>query len=181
VPYWSSVFAMTQLMLTAVGDDREGLVSALSRVVEAHGGSWLDSQLARLAGKFAGIVLVEVPADNVTAFTAESAQLQGELGWKIDAIVAGGGGAQGREVHVQLVGLDRPGMVRQITAALAEHHVSIRAFRSWTHQAPHSGGLLFEAEAVLALPVGLAIEDVRAALEPIADELMVDLELAEPS
>ena len=181
MPAWSSVVTMTQLVLTAVGDDREGLVSALSRVVEAHGGNWLDSQLARLAGKFAGIVLVEVPADRVTAFTAESAQLQGEICWKIDAVVASGGGAEAREVHVQLVGLDRPGMVRQISAALADHHVSIRGFRSWTHHAPQGGGLLFEAEATLALPADLAMDDVRAALEPIADELMVDLELAETS
>jgi glycine cleavage system regulatory protein len=172
---------MTQLVLTAVGDDREGLVSALSRAVEDHGGNWLDSQLARLAGKFAGIVLVEVPDANVAAFTDATAGLLDQLGWKVDVNPAGAGGAAGREVQVHLVGLDRPGMVRQVSSALAGQRVSIRDFRSWTQNAPQGGGLLFEAEAVVTLPSGVDVETVRAALEPIADELMVDLDLAEPA
>lgn len=168
---------MTLLVLTAVGDDREGLVSALSRAVEAHGGNWLDSQLARLAGKFAGIVLVDIPDESIGAFTDVAVGLRDEIGWKVDATPAGAGGAAGREVQVHLVGLDRPGMVRQVSAALAEQRVNIRSFRTWTHEAPQGGGLLFEAEAVVNLPAGLDELAVRLALEPIADELMVDLEL----
>lgn len=171
---------MTHLVLTAVGDDREGLVSALSRAVEDHGGNWLDSQLAKLAGKFAGIVLVDVPDAGVAAFTQAASGLLDELGWKVDVTPAGTGGSDGSEVQVHLVGLDRPGMVRQVSAALAAQLVSIRHFRSWTRNAPQGGGVLFEAEAVVTLPTGVDVEAVRAALEPIADELMVDLELAEP-
>ena len=52
---------MTKLVLTLLGDDQPGLVSRVSRVVADEGGSWLESQLARLAGTFAGIALVEVP------------------------------------------------------------------------------------------------------------------------
>jgi len=172
---------MTQLVLTAVGDDREGLVSALSTAVESHAGNWLDSQFARLAGKFAGVVLVELPAEEVSAFTAAAAALRDEIGWKVDVTPAAAGGAVGREVQVHLLGLDRPGMVRQISTALAEQHVSITGFQSLTRDAPESGGVLFEATAVVTLPDGLEVEAVRAALEPIADELMVDLELVEPS
>ena len=171
---------MTQLVLTAVGDDREGLVSALSRAVESHGGNWLDSQLARLAGKFAGIVLVDIPAENTPAFTDAAAGLLDAIGWKVEVTPAGTGGAEGHEVLVHLVGLDRPGMVHSVTAALAEQHVTIRSFRSWTQNSPQGGGLLFEAEAVVSLPSVVDLGVVREALEPIADELMVDLDLVEP-
>lgn len=170
---------MTLLVLTAVGDDREGLVLALSRAVEEHGGNWLDSQLARLAGKFAGIALVDIPAEAVEAFIEAAAELREQIGWKVEVTPAGSGGEAGHEVRVHLVGLDRPGMVQQVSAALAEQHVSIRSFRSWTHNAPQGGGLLFEAEAVVTLAPGTDPDAVRLALEPIADELMVDLELAE--
>ena len=51
----------TSLVLTFVGDDRPGLVNAVSQTVAAHGGTWLESRSARLAGKFAGVVLVGVP------------------------------------------------------------------------------------------------------------------------
>ena len=52
---------MASLILTIVGPDRPGLVRALSEAVAARGGSWLESRMARLAGQFAGIVLVEAP------------------------------------------------------------------------------------------------------------------------
>ena len=52
---------MAHFVLTVSGDDRPGLVSAISAIVNARGGSWEHSQLSQLAGKFAGIVLVSVP------------------------------------------------------------------------------------------------------------------------
>lgn len=185
----ATVTAMTHLVLTAIGDDREGLVSALSRTVESHGGNWLDSQFSHLAGKFAGIVLIEIPASGVQELTAAAAALEGEVGLSVEvtqgraqapaAAEASASAAEARAVAVRLVGLDRPGLVRQISTALAEQRVSIGSFRSWTSSAPQGGGVLFEAESVVSVPAGLEIEVVRAALEPIADELMVDLELDE--
>ncbi len=52
---------MTPLVLTLIGDDRAGLVSAVAGAVSEHGGNWDRSQMAELAGKFAGIVLVTIP------------------------------------------------------------------------------------------------------------------------
>ena len=56
---------MTSLVLTFVGDDRPGLVNAISEKVLEFGGTWLESRSVRLAGKFAGVVLVQVPDDNL--------------------------------------------------------------------------------------------------------------------
>lgn len=175
---------MAQLVLTAIGDDREGLVSALSRVVDDNGGNWLDSQFARLAGKFAGIVLVDLEEDRAEALEVAVADLLDEVGWKIEVTraetatgPAGAPARTGEPIGLHLIGLDRHGMVRQITAALAEQHVSIDDFRSWTSDAPEGGGVLFEAEAVVRLPADTEAGAVREALEPIANELMVDLDL----
>ncbi|WP_152352752.1 glycine cleavage system protein R [Brachybacterium subflavum] len=196
---------MTQLVLTAIGEDREGLVSALARVVETQGGNWLDSQFARLAGTFAGIVLVEIDESRATALEAAVADLLAEVGWSIevtrapespaaaagdegptgDSAATGTGGAAGHRaaapLRVHLLGQDRPGMVHQVSRALAEQGVSIESFRSWTLDAPEGGGVLFEAEALVRLPrseAGVAAGDVvRSVLEPIANDLMVDLDL----
>ena len=59
---------MTTLVLTVVGDDRQGLVAAVADVVDAHGGNWENSELAELAGAFAGIIEVSVAAGRVTSF-----------------------------------------------------------------------------------------------------------------
>ena len=56
----------TPLVLTFVGDDRPGLVNAISEKVAASGATWLESRSVRLAGKFAGVVLISVPDDRLT-------------------------------------------------------------------------------------------------------------------
>lgn len=175
---------MTKLVLTAIGDDREGLVSALSTVVDDHGGNWLDAEFARLAAKFAGIVLVDVPDEGVDAFSEAVAALEAQVGWRIDVTPAAETGGPGVHVpatsaplRLYLVGLDRPGTVREVTTALAEQKVTIDRFHSWTSDAPEGGGLLFEVDATVRLGEGTDEADLRTALETIAGELMVDLDL----
>ncbi len=167
---------MTKLVLTLLGDDQPGLVSRVSRVVADEGGSWLESQLARLAGTFAGIALVEVPPDNVeslrTALTGLSDVL--EVTVKDAAVRAP---VEGRRLVLHLVGHDQPGIVRSITAALASRGVSIEQLATAIVEAPMAGGLLFEADAVLTAPVELSLDELQGDLESLAGELMVDLDL----
>jgi len=55
------------LVLTVIGDDRPGLVEQLSTAISTHQGNWLESSMSRLAGKFAGILKVSVPAEQAPA------------------------------------------------------------------------------------------------------------------
>ena len=50
------------LVITVIGDDQPGLVEQLSTTISGHGGNWLESSMSHLAGKFAGILKVAVPA-----------------------------------------------------------------------------------------------------------------------
>lgn len=175
---------MAELVLTAIGDDREGLVSALSTVVADHGGNWLDSQFARLAGKFSGVVLIELEADRAEQLEVAVADLLDEVGWKIEVTPVAEPGARGTHVSatadpltLHLLGQDRPGMVREVAGALAAQHVTIDRFRSWTSPAPEGGGVLFEVDAEVRLGQGSDEASVRESLEQIAAELMVDLDL----
>ncbi len=56
---------MADLVLTLIGPDRPGLVEAVAEPIAAHGGNWLESRMAHLAGQFAGIVLYRRRADAV--------------------------------------------------------------------------------------------------------------------
>jgi glycine cleavage system regulatory protein len=169
---------MVSYVLTVLGDDRPGLVDSLSGVVTAHGGNWERSQMARLGGKFAGIVQISVPS-------AAAAQLQAALGELNDAgllqvrIDAAGTApvAEGERFVLSLVGTDRPGLVHSVSSALAEIGASIEELDTATSSAPMSGGPLFEATAAVVLPVGVTIEAVRDRLEALADHLMVDIDL----
>jgi len=170
---------MATFVLTVLGDDRPGLVSALSEPISAHGGSWERSQLAQLAGKFAGIVVVSVAGDRYDALVADLAAL-GEQGLRI-AVERSDEPAprEAQGLVLELIGNDRPGIVAEISSALAEHDVSIEELTTDVHEAPHAGGMLFEARAVLDAPTSADLDRLRAVLEGLADELMVDLTLTD--
>lgn len=173
----------TTYVLTAIGDDRPGLVAALAAAVDEHGGNWVDSQLALLAGKFAGIVQVELPDESVAAFLGALPALAEEAGLAVEATegaVEGTDSGPRTALRLHLLGQDRTGMVREVTSALRSQGATIDGLRSWTREAPEGGGMLFEAEAELRLPAEAEEADVREALETIASELMVDLELDTP-
>src|SRR4249919_3634570 len=109
---------MTDLVLTLIGDDRPGLVDAVAAIIAAHDGSWLESRMTHLAGKFAGILRAELPASQAAAALKALAGLESR-GLRVVAETgerAASGPAAGepgdRAMQLDLVGLDRPGIVR---------------------------------------------------------------------
>lgn len=168
----------TQLVLTAIGADRSGLVSALSDTIAAGGGNWLDGRMASLAGQFAGILLVEVSAERTDALIAQLHSL-GTQGLRLTIEKSDGEPATpgGRTCKLELLGHDRPGIVRDISRVLAGLQVSIADFETERSSGSFSGEAMFKARALLQLPEQLAIDQVRQALEALANELMVDLSI----
>ena len=67
---------MIPLVLTFVGDDRPGLVNAIAQTIAASGATWLESRSAELAGKFAGILLANVPETNLADLEASLRRLE---------------------------------------------------------------------------------------------------------
>lgn len=166
---------MTTFVLTAIGDDRAGLVNALADVVARHGGNWEQSEMAELAGKFAGIVMVTVPDARADELVAALGSLEGVL--DVHAHRGGSERPPSQRVALALMGTDRPGIVREVSAVLARHGVSIGQLATATREAPMAGGMLFEADAVLDVPAGVTATTLRAELEAVAGELMVDIDL----
>lgn len=170
---------MTTLVLTVLGDDRAGLVSAVSAPLQAHGASWERSQMARLAGKFAGIVEVYVDGSSVDALTEELRALSAQgLTVHVEGGTAADEPAPGPRFTLELIGADRPGILAEISSLLAASGVSIQELTTQVREAPMAGGRLFEAQAALTVPPGADGTDLRDALEQLADRLMVDLTLS---
>ncbi len=170
---------MATLVLTVIGDDRAGLVDALAGPIAHHGGNWDRSHMARLAGKFAGIVVVSVPDERTADLTAELDTLaaQGVLDVTVAIAATDETPAEDEFLHLHLIGQDRPGIIREIAGALAQRNVSIEELETSASSAPMSGELLFEATATLRVPAAADPADLRVTLEAIANELMVDLDV----
>ncbi|GEP47747.1 amino acid-binding ACT protein [Microbacterium saccharophilum] len=168
---------MATLVLTVVGDDRAGLVSALAEQVAAHRGNWEQSELAELAGAFAGIVLISVPDDRVDELTRAVQSLEGLLRVTAHTPPAAHADDDAYNLTFTVLGNDRPGIVRDVTTAVAAHALSIDGFRSRTLDAPMAGGTLFEATVQVRVPSAADADAITSALERLAGEIQVDLSL----
>lgn len=169
---------MASVILSVSGSDRPGLTEALARAVLSAGGNWLESHLSRLGGLYVGSVRVELEADRLEDLRAAVRAVDATgLEVRIAPAVAGASEGGGEALRLSLVGQDRPGIVRQVTAVLSGLEVNIEAFDTRISAEPHSGAPLFHLEARLRLPPGLAAGAVQAALEDISAEIMVDLAL----
>ena len=163
------------LIMTVLGNDRPGLVSALADAVASHGGNWLESRMARLAGQFAGIARIECPAESVDALIAEL-QSPGHSGLTVlavreDVVEA----AARRTLIVDVVGNDRPGIVRELSAAVAKAGGNIEELTTGLESAPMSGHPMFRAHGVVSIPENTATEVLTAAIECLGGDLTVDV------
>jgi glycine cleavage system regulatory protein len=168
----------TPLVMTLIGPDRTGLVEAVARVVADHGGNWLESRMCRLGGEFAGILRVEVPADKKAALLDAVQKISG-----LRVIVGGSNPAvspkNARETKIEIIGQDRPGIVRKISAALARAGVNVEEFSSDVTSGAMSGEQLFKASARLQLPERCDVTALKQQLEKIAADLFVDVSFGE--
>jgi glycine cleavage system regulatory protein len=166
-------------ILTVVGDDRPGLVSAISAPISAQGASWERSQMSRLAGKFAGIVLVSVADHSLDALIADLTTLNDQGLHVVIERTDDTAAPVSQRLTLELLGADHPGIVAEISSALATQHVSIEELSTEVREAPMSGGTLFEARAVLNAPPDTSTEALRSLLEGLANELMVEIRLSD--
>ncbi|GAA3772021.1 glycine cleavage system regulatory protein [Microbacterium kribbense] len=169
---------MAYLVLTVVGDDRAGIVQTLAEVVARHGGNWERSELAELAGAFAGIVLVEIADDKRDGLAEALSDLEGTLHVTPYHGPTQTAPAQGEEVTFTVLGNDRPGLVRDVTRAVAAGGLTIDRLTSRTAPAPMSGGELFEATVTARAAAGADVAAAVDALEKLAGEIQVDLTVA---
>ncbi|WP_345187912.1 glycine cleavage system protein R [Microbacterium panaciterrae] len=167
---------MTTLILTVVGSDRPGLVATVAHIVDEHGGNWENSRLAELDGTFAGVIQVAVPVERVEELRASLHGLDGLLTIAVHPGSATPPAAEERrELSIQVLGNDRPGIVRDISAVLSAHALSIESMTTATRDAAMAGGRLFEASVVATVPGSAALDSLRADLERIANDLQVDI------
>ncbi|MGP6170249.1 glycine cleavage system protein R [Microbacterium sp. A196] len=167
---------MTTLILTVAGSDRPGLVAAVADVVDAHGGNWESSQLAELAGVFAGVIQVEVAPEHEGELQSALRGLDGLLSVSIHTGADASDAAE-RPITLQILGNDRPGIVREVSAVLHAHELSIQDMTTETRDAAMAGGRLFEASVAATVPASADLAVLRADLERLTAELQVDITL----
>lgn len=162
--------------MTVIGPDRPGLVESVASIVAGHGGNWLESRMSRLGGQFAGILRIELPVEKEQEMVDA---LKGLETRRLTVVIHKDRSAA--EVtpvplsSLEIVGHDRPGIVREISRVLAANEVNVEELSSELASAAMSGETLFKAQAKLRIPATCNVADLRKALEKIASDLIVDI------
>ena len=166
--------------MTVLGGDRPGLVNSLAETVARHGGNWLESRMARLAGQFAGIVRIECPSEAVDALLNElhTPASPGSPGLSVQAVrEAVAESAKRRTLVVDVVGNDRPGIVRELSAAIAKAGANVEELTTGLESAPMSGHPMFRAHGVISIPENKEPAELTAAIESLGGDLTVDVSI----
>jgi glycine cleavage system regulatory protein len=166
-------------IITFIGDDRPGLVEELAAVITDHGGNWCESRLQQLGGKFAGLVSITLPEDNGTQLrNALKALAPRGLSVKVTALDSLQGSAvSGRTIRLAIVGPDRPGIVREISAALAQQHINVVDMHSDVGSAPMSAEAIFSANVEAQVAEQTDLDELHDRLEDIANQMLVDVRM----
>lgn len=166
------------LVITVLATDRPGIVNTLSEALVEHDANWIDSRMANLADKFAGLLQISVPTAKLQGLKDKLQALHdadNKLNILMEEANDGGNTAVESELSLELIGADRPGIIDDITGTLAKLKVNIKELETEQREASMSSEILFWANLQLGLPEGVSNDDVQDALEELSDQLMVDI------
>ncbi len=169
------------LVLSILSDDKPGVVEALAKTISDHKGNWLESRMSHLAGKFAGILQINVPEDQMAALEQSLTTLKATHGIDVATSVASEKDIDSdiKTLQFSLMGNDRPGIIRELSQAFASHQINLDELQTNCSSMPWSGDPMFTAHGLLHIPVNVDIDHLSDQLDEISDELGVDIELGE--
>jgi glycine cleavage system regulatory protein len=168
----------TSLVFTFIGTDKPGLVEKIANTVAAQQGNWLESRLSQLAGQFAGIARVSIADSQLEPLCqALTALCSDELKIIVQKGVTGLDSANSQQHTITILGSDRPGIVKEVSSALAAHHINVCEMSSNITSAPMTAEPLFEATVIIQVPAKLDLIEISEELDAIANDLDIDLTL----
>ena len=168
-------------VLTAIGEDRPGLVEEVSEFVFARGGSIEDSRMANLHGQFAIVMLIGGAQEAIDRIAADLDALdeRTSIHARLTPVPETGAAATPR-LPYRLTGraLDQAGLVHQVANVLRTHGVNIESLDTTLEAAPVTGAPVFAMELVIAVPSDTPVQRLRDELARVCDELNIDWQLA---
>lgn len=167
-----------ELILSVMASDRPGIVESIAAAIEAEGGNWQESRLATMAGRFAGIIRVQLDKDHYGPLQKALQALRDD-GLSIQIEVGEADTESVQAYTIEVVGNDRTGIIREVTRALSTMNVNVVDLSTGVEPASMSGGTLFKAVIEIGLTDDLSIEHVIQGLEGLSPDLMVDAKLGD--
>ena len=170
---------MAQLIISAVGPDRPGIVGELTGHLHSIGGNILDSRMVNFRGEFALMVLLELPDAAAAQLSKELPRL-GEsmrLSLSLTPQEQRPPAVAGLRYQLKTYSMDQPGIVAKLTNLLRQHGVNIEDLVAHQESAAFAGSPLFTTEIQMTVPPSVPLRKLRDELEALCNELNCDVDL----
>jgi glycine cleavage system regulatory protein len=168
----------TNILFSFIGIDKPGLVEKLSNTVSESGGNWLESRMSQLSGYFTGIVRVQIISSQQDILCQSLTALNSpEINITIHQDQPDKVQEEHRTLYINLLGNDRPGIVLELSSALATLNINVCEMNTNVVSAAMTAESLFEARIEIHVPMDLDINVLNDKLDEIANELSVDITL----
>jgi glycine cleavage system transcriptional repressor len=169
------------LVLSALGDDRPGLVAEVTHYLAERGVNVEDSRMAVLGAEFGIQMLVSGPEAAIARVVADKDELETKT--KLGVLVRR---TKSPEEHrraavipcvVTAEAIDHEGIVRAVALAISHMGINIVSLETTTYNAPVTGSPLFRLEAHIDLPQGVSLAQFRQQMEDVAQRESLDIDV----
>ncbi len=168
-----------QLVITALGEDRPGIVGALSETLTSCKLNIEDSRMSVLGGEFAVLMLVGGTQDSIEDFVSSIARLEEKLNMKLLVKPTESRAAAVLvPCAVEVVSIDHPGIVQDITGFFSQRNINIVKMDTNCYPAAHTGATMFALHMTIGVPTDQSIASLRTEFATLCDDLNLDASLS---
>ena len=167
------------LVISALGNDKPGIVNELSKAILGQGGNISESRMTVLGGEFAMMLLVtgnNECIDNIISKLEETGQ---NLNLTLIAKETQSQESNNKRLPYQItvVSMDHPGIVHNISDFLSNRDLNIEEIETQTYPAAHTGTPMFSLDMTISVPADSSVRSLRDEFIIFCDDLNLDASL----
>ncbi len=169
----------TKLVISALAEDRPGIVDELSDIIYQHSLNIEDSRMTVLGGEFAILLLVSGEPSAIDAFQTQVNEIEQKLQLRMLIKVTSDTSTIKNAIPyaVEVAALDHPGIVNNIASFFSARDINIVDLHTESYSAPHTGSPMFALHMTIGIAADTNIAQLREAFTQVCDELNLDAEL----
>ncbi len=164
------------LVISALGNDRPGIVDKLSKAILDEGCNIADSRMTVLGGEFAILLLIEGNWNTLSKLESAVPDLGDRLGLTMIAKRTGerAPSADLLPYAVDVVALDHPGIVHHLASFFSQRNINIEDMVTTSYAAAHTGTPMFSVHMSVGIPANIHIGTLRDEFMEFCDSLNLD-------
>lgn len=164
------------LVISALGEDRPGIVDQLSKTVLEGGCNIEDSRMTVLGGEFAVLLLISGPWNSIAKVETGLERVAADLQLTVTTKRTEERDSRRHLMPytVDVVALDHPGIVHNLAHFFSSRNINIEDMVTSSYAAAHTGAPMFAVRLIVDIPAEFQIAALRDEFLDFCDELNVD-------